>query len=155
MGVYKEIRKHFGTSVQNYIIAARTTQGFQEWNVSSREERMTVINQWRIAQTSVQKQTHLRQYSQKSFRRSPTTHDPHHDNAVQRKELHDQASQYQPSTKASSRLSLADSITHPSKRVSEDNSSQFEEAIKQSVAETSCGNDAEVCLFPASLRFTF
>jgi UDP:flavonoid glycosyltransferase YjiC (YdhE family) len=54
-GVYAELSKHFGTSVQNYIIAARTTQGYEEWGNSSPEERATIVNAWRSSEVESMK----------------------------------------------------------------------------------------------------
>ena len=45
-GIYKELRKNRGSSVQTYIIAARTAQGFQDWNNSSAEQRLDVVHRW-------------------------------------------------------------------------------------------------------------
>lgn len=46
-GAYAEIVKHFGSSVQNYIIAARTAQGYEEWKNSSPEVRSHIVNGWK------------------------------------------------------------------------------------------------------------
>ena len=45
-GVYREVAKHFGKSVQNYIIAARTAQGYEEWKNSTPELRADVVAAW-------------------------------------------------------------------------------------------------------------
>ncbi|KAK5134626.1 hypothetical protein LTR08_006282 [Meristemomyces frigidus] len=55
MGVYKEMQKQFGSSVQNYIIAARTAQGFDEWVGSSVEERADVVQRWKALQKDLKK----------------------------------------------------------------------------------------------------
>ena len=49
-GIYAEVQKHFGSSVQNYIIAARTAQGYEEWKASSVEQRSTIIATWKSTQ---------------------------------------------------------------------------------------------------------
>lgn len=49
-GVYAEIRKWFGSSVQNYIIAARTAQGYDEWKESSPEQRSVIVKAWKSRQ---------------------------------------------------------------------------------------------------------
>lgn len=49
-GVYAELKKHFGSSVQNYIIAARTAQGYEEWKESTPEQRSTIVNAWKSRQ---------------------------------------------------------------------------------------------------------
>ncbi|TVY28311.1 Sterol 3-beta-glucosyltransferase [Lachnellula hyalina] len=46
MGVHKEVRKLFGSSVLNYCISARTAQGFEEASRATPEERLDVIYRW-------------------------------------------------------------------------------------------------------------
>lgn len=48
MGINKEIKKMFGSSVTNYIITARTTQGYEDAKNSTYEERLEIINRWRL-----------------------------------------------------------------------------------------------------------
>ncbi|KAJ9668503.1 hypothetical protein H2201_001551 [Coniosporium apollinis] len=45
-GIYAEIQKPFGSSVQNYIIAARTAQGYEEFHRMSAEERADILERW-------------------------------------------------------------------------------------------------------------
>jgi hypothetical protein len=45
-GVYKEIQKHFGASVNHYILAARTAQGYEEWQSTTLEQRKEVVHQY-------------------------------------------------------------------------------------------------------------
>lgn len=54
-GVYKEIQKQFGSTVQNYIISARTAQGFDDYQKSSLEERQDVIMRWTVLQNDLKK----------------------------------------------------------------------------------------------------
>lgn len=54
-GIYAEISKHFGSSVQNYIIAARTAQGFEDWKSSSPEERAQIVNAWKSTKLETKK----------------------------------------------------------------------------------------------------
>jgi len=54
-GVYKEMQKQMGSSVQNYIIAARTAQGYEEWSGASSEERSDVVRRWQILETQLRK----------------------------------------------------------------------------------------------------
>ncbi|CAD6441773.1 343908a9-456e-46f3-8016-4f35469529bc [Sclerotinia trifoliorum] len=46
MGIHKEVRKLFGSSALNYIIAARTAQGFEDAQNCSIEERLDIIKLW-------------------------------------------------------------------------------------------------------------
>lgn len=146
MGIYKEIRKHFGTSVQNYIIAARTAQGFQEWNVSSREDRLAVISQWQNAQEGLKKNKKNRQQGHKPFhRKHDVTGSPRQHQIEDEGGQVGDASPSLPDLKASTDTDL---LTNASDSSNIDtHGPEFEEAIKRSVAETSCGNDAEVRIF--------
>ncbi|KIW66975.1 hypothetical protein PV04_06255 [Phialophora macrospora] len=58
-GIYNEISKHFGSSVQNYIIAARTAQGFEDWKNSSPEERQRIVTAWKDSQLETRKHGQL------------------------------------------------------------------------------------------------
>ena len=55
-GIYKELQKHFGSSVQNYIVAARTAQGYDELAASTQEERIDVVKRWQAAQLELHKE---------------------------------------------------------------------------------------------------
>ncbi|CAG8958393.1 hypothetical protein HYFRA_00011070 [Hymenoscyphus fraxineus] len=46
MGVNKEIKKLFGSSVLNYIIAAQTAKGFEDAQACTPEERAEIIQKW-------------------------------------------------------------------------------------------------------------
>ncbi|PQE27751.1 glycosyltransferase family 1 protein [Rutstroemia sp. NJR-2017a BVV2] len=54
-GVHKEVQKLFGSSVQNYIIASRTAQGYEEWLQSSDAEKQDVIVRWKLIQKYLKK----------------------------------------------------------------------------------------------------
>jgi UDP:flavonoid glycosyltransferase YjiC (YdhE family) len=54
-GVYKEMQKQMGSSVQNYIIAARTAQGYEEWSGASAEERSDVVRRWQVLEQQLRK----------------------------------------------------------------------------------------------------
>jgi hypothetical protein len=54
MGVHKEVRKMFGSSVLNYIIAARTAQGFEDAQSSTLEERQDILLRWKEHKTEYQ-----------------------------------------------------------------------------------------------------
>ncbi|KIX02480.1 uncharacterized protein Z518_08421 [Rhinocladiella mackenziei CBS 650.93] len=54
-GIYAEVAKHFGRSVQNYIIAARTAQGFEDWKNSTPEERARIVNAWKDSKLEIRK----------------------------------------------------------------------------------------------------
>ena len=54
-GVYKELQQHMGSSVQNYIIAARTAQGYDELRSSSQDERENIVRRWYVVQANLKK----------------------------------------------------------------------------------------------------
>ncbi|KAL1304257.1 hypothetical protein AAFC00_000671 [Neodothiora populina] len=54
-GVYQELQQHLGSSVQNYIIAARTAQGYDEWRSSTQEEREDIIRNWDSVRNDLKK----------------------------------------------------------------------------------------------------
>lgn len=54
-GVYKELQQRMGSSVQNYIIAARTAQGYDEWRSSSQDEREDIIRRWYVVNRDLKK----------------------------------------------------------------------------------------------------
>lgn len=47
MGVNKEIQKLFGSSVLNYMITARTAQGYEDAQSATPEERLDIIQRWK------------------------------------------------------------------------------------------------------------
>jgi hypothetical protein len=54
-GIYAEIQKHVGQSVQKDIIDARRAQGDEEWEESNPEQRMQVISTWKGIQVELSK----------------------------------------------------------------------------------------------------
>ncbi|KAM5341392.1 hypothetical protein ACJ41O_014423 [Fusarium nematophilum] len=54
-GVHKEVQKLFGSNVQNYIVASRAAQGYEEWLQSSDAEKQDVIVQWKLVQKYLKK----------------------------------------------------------------------------------------------------
>ncbi|KAK4961034.1 hypothetical protein LTR10_001523 [Elasticomyces elasticus] len=54
-GVHKEVQKLIGSNVQSYIVASRTTQGFEEWLESSEAEKQDVVVRWELVQKYTKK----------------------------------------------------------------------------------------------------
>jgi UDP:flavonoid glycosyltransferase YjiC (YdhE family) len=54
-GVHKEVQKLYGSNVQNYIVASRTAQGYEEWLQSSDAEKQDVIVRWKLIQKYLKK----------------------------------------------------------------------------------------------------
>ena len=54
-GLYQEMLKNKGSSVQNYIIAARISQGYDEASELSPAEKEVIVKAWRSIKTNVKK----------------------------------------------------------------------------------------------------
>lgn len=54
-GLYQEMLKDKGANVQNYIIAARISQGYDEASVASAEERADILSRWKCIRLNVKK----------------------------------------------------------------------------------------------------
>ncbi|KAJ9604863.1 hypothetical protein H2200_010978 [Cladophialophora chaetospira] len=54
-GVHKEVQKLYRGNVQNYVVASRTAQGYEEWLQSSDAEKQEVIDRWALIQKYLKK----------------------------------------------------------------------------------------------------
>jgi hypothetical protein len=54
-GIHKEVQKMYGSNVQNYIVASRVSQGYEEWLTSSDAEKEDVIVRWKLIQKYLKK----------------------------------------------------------------------------------------------------
>ena len=54
-GVSKEVQKLFKNDVQDYIIASRAAQGYDEWLQASETEKEDIITQWKAIQKTLKK----------------------------------------------------------------------------------------------------
>ncbi|KAF2621325.1 glycosyltransferase family 1 protein [Macroventuria anomochaeta] len=54
-GVHKEVQKLYGSNVQNYIVASRVAQGYEEWLQSSDAEKQDVLDRWKLIQEYLKK----------------------------------------------------------------------------------------------------
>ncbi|KAI4764995.1 UDP-Glycosyltransferase/glycogen phosphorylase [Aureobasidium sp. EXF-3400] len=68
-GVYKELQQLSGSSVQNYIIAARTAQGYDEWHRSTAQERQEIIRRWKVVESEVKKKRFIHEQFQDMLRK--------------------------------------------------------------------------------------
>ena len=169
-GVYKEMQKQFGSSVQNYIIAARTAQGFAEWQGSSPEERADVVRRWGMLQKGLKKKRNpdeivkdILEEQRKSradaiatwkaegglskFGRTRTGSSGHKDDARSRTRGHDPEAAMlsvghgaQQSGTTATTTATAQPPSYPS---AEPDDEDLAEAIRRSVQETSRGDPEE------------
>ncbi|KAL9089254.1 MAG: hypothetical protein Q9165_005822 [Trypethelium subeluteriae] len=54
-GVYQELQKHMGSNSLNYIIAARVTQGHEDWQTTTTEEKQEIIRKWNALKPTLKK----------------------------------------------------------------------------------------------------
>jgi len=54
-GIYKELRKSRGKNVQDFIIAARTADGLEDWEASTVSEREKIVSRWHEIQSDLGK----------------------------------------------------------------------------------------------------
>ncbi|KAK2813796.1 hypothetical protein FQN50_000196 [Emmonsiellopsis sp. PD_5] len=45
-GIYKEMQKAFGSSVEGYIIASRSVEGYEAWKRTTKKERDAIVKGW-------------------------------------------------------------------------------------------------------------
>lgn len=161
MGVYKEFQKLFGSSVQNYIIAARTTQGYEEWRKSSLEDRLTVVRRWHDIQSEIVKEKQEARHNSfstpqgflKSKRTSCDERKKSRDTKKKEKKdrRHDGTHEVHNYSRASG-SPLHHARTFPDDNVLNSDNSTFEEAIQTSVAATSQGDPEQDKLIERAIR---
>jgi hypothetical protein len=173
-GIYKELQKRFGSSVQNYIIAARTSQGYEDWKVSSADERREIIGHFLELQskTKLHKSTEPESYVEDDHDTSPHGfQQTRHMTFDERKKLAEQKKKSEKEKSGPGRAGALSQIFHKrslSRSRSRDRkgshtptatapikdaiSPQFEEAIQKSVESTSRGNPEEDRRIERALR---
>ena len=152
-GVYKELQNNFGSSVQNYIIAARTAQGFDECSNSSEHERKAIVARWASVQKDLKKKKNpddilksaLEEHRKKrqkwltSSGRDPSSRDtvsPAPASAFRRTRSSPSSSDVRDSDQQAKNL----------------DPSEFEESIQQAVQQTSRGNAEEDAAIEQAIR---
>ncbi|KAL8813316.1 MAG: hypothetical protein Q9200_000337 [Gallowayella weberi] len=163
-GVYKELQKHFGSSVQNYIVAARLTQGYEQLAASTEEQRLDVIKRWQATQLELHREKDLikhhgsQQQSHCVFLR--VKHATQASLDEKRKQTKNGKLYKDPgfSNQTSSARETTASTT-PSSRGPEPNNTllhtddaTFEEAIQQSVRATSNGDAQQDAMIERAIR---
>ncbi|KAL8898452.1 MAG: hypothetical protein Q9192_002070 [Flavoplaca navasiana] len=58
-GIYKELQKQFGSSVQNYVVAARLAQGYEDLAASTEQQRLDAVRRWQATQIELRKEKEL------------------------------------------------------------------------------------------------
>ncbi|EOD52039.1 putative udp-glucuronosyl udp-glucosyltransferase protein [Neofusicoccum parvum UCRNP2] len=146
-GIYMGIRKPFGATVQNYIIAARTAQGWEEYNKSTGEERALIVEIYRYLAAHVKKKRNPGEKEMEAIqalvqkRRQKAS--PQYQYVAPTHGLHATSSNLPQDT---SDAQLGAAVLQ--KAEDED----MEEAIRQSLAEVSRGNPEEDRLIERAMR---
>ena len=141
-GIYKELQKRLGSSVQNYIVAARTAQGYEDWNTSMETERLDVVSRWHAAQVDIHKQN--RQWK---MRVSPASERHEDQGKIQHRSVRFTRT---PDVRSPESRGLAAGPSDSSRGNEMD--SAFEDAIKESVLATSAGNPEEDKMIERAIR---
>lgn len=161
MGVYKELQKHFGSSTQNYIIAARTTQGYEDWKSSSQDDRLDVVARWHSVQVEINKERQqVRQIGNHApcgfLRTRHLSFDERKRIAKNKKTLRrEQHNRTDAKTQAGSALSnvpLRHAHVDSTSAMTTSNDATFEEAIQNSISATSKGNPEQDRLIERAIR---
>jgi hypothetical protein len=132
-GVYKEMQKQMGSSVQNYIIAARTAQGYEEWSGASAEERSDVVRRWQILETQLRKKRNA-------------------DDVV--KEIFEEARRKRMESLPAGEQSAGSSNNQPTGQRAQQapDPGALEAAIRESIRQTSRGNPEEDAAIERAIR---
>lgn len=170
-GLNAEVNKMFGRSLQNYITASRVAQGRSDLEDATPEEKDDVVMRWQAAREdlkpfySMKEPRHRLHHSQSSKGKDVDTSsttpsdneqprtgfwNTRHLSFDERKKLHAEKAarkKQQTSTSDTPRPTEAGSIYSMS---SED--TEFEQAIRDSVKETSRGNPEEDVMVEAAMR---
>ncbi|KAI4281366.1 MAG: hypothetical protein L6R35_005668, partial [Caloplaca aegaea] len=162
-GIYKELQKQFGSSVNNYIIAARMAQGYEELAISTQQERLEIVKRWQATRLALHKEkeqlkTEIPTPSNCVFLRAKTVSHPDLDEKRKHARngrlckapphINDDSSNHNEGggeTVADHPSVCAGSLEHA-------DTSTFEEAIQSSVKATSRGDREEDALIERAIR---
>lgn len=156
-GIYEELRKFHGSSVQNYIIAARTAQGCSEWRASTEPQRTDILKQWHTIQTELAKQKKSkssRSYSPSGFMKTQ------HMSFDERKKLAKEKATQKARKKAVERAGSENDGSRSARSVDRSihelvtttNDTDFENAIRDSVTATSTGDAVQDKMIERAIR---
>ena len=153
-GIYKELQKHLGSSVQNYIVAARTAQGYDEWHTASQEERLDVIGRWQSIQIEIEKEKQLARHGNFHGRHCylKTTIEARR-NTLSEKRKKSRHAKGNANENTITELHPSHPFANRSQKSQLNrDGTDFEEAIRVSVAATSRGNPEEDQMIERAIR---
>lgn len=172
-----EARKLFGSSVSNYIISARTAQGYEEFRASTPQDRLDIITRWHKHEAEYQTFKHGHNHAQSDGHEIDTTslkgfiHSKQaafqskkrqHDERKARREAERHKIQSQdgrpscpfcrrdkPHAHTPLSVDLVPTISEP---LPDNANAEFEQAIHASVAATSRGDPVEDAMIERAIR---
>ena len=165
-GIYEELRKFHGSSVQNYIIAARTAQGYSEWRASTEPQRTEILKQWHTTQIELAKQKKSkssRSYSPSGFMKTRHMSFDERKNLARekvtqkaRKKDVEQAGSENDRSRSPAAITCHGSVRSVNRSIHElataTNDIDFENAIRDSVAATSTGDTVQDKMIERAIR---
>lgn len=162
-GIYQEIQKRFGESVENYIMASRCAQGLNDLSTCTTEEKENILTNWSLFEADVEAKRNARRNRYKvdgdgKRVRTRTVSERSKDAGKTQEEQN--AESIKAAERANRRESLRQlfrgraSSSPPPKKSTVDSAlpDEYEHAIRHSVLATSQGNDAEDEMIERALR---
>lgn len=166
-GLYKELRKLFGSRTESYIIAARTAQGHEDLLQSTAEEREEIITRWKSIQDDVRKAQQTlaeetrqtmaeykvkRQQTFEAYKQRRKEEHEHHHEHKHEKDAHEDSHRGPLHGLFHSRHRSHHS--HPSDAAPHNDAApeELEEAVKASVAATSKGDPVQDEMIERAVR---
>lgn len=162
-GIYHEIQKRFGESVENYIMASRCAQGLTDLSTCTIEEKENILTNWSFFEADVEAKRDARRNLCKvdgdgKRARTRTMSEKSEDTG---KTLEEQNAE---SVKAAERANRREALRQlfrgrassspPPRQTAPDSAlpDEYEHAIRHSVLATSQGNDTEDEMIERALR---
>ena len=152
-GIYKELQNHLGSSVQNYIVAARTAQGYEDWHNSTQEERLDVVSRWQAIQVEVEKEKHHVRHGSFQGRHCylKATIEERKRHSADKKQAK-QSKRGKATEQTAAEVPPSHPFIHQKSEAPSLEQDDFEEAIKASVAATSRGDQEEDKMIERAIR---
>lgn len=181
-GIYKELQKQFGPSVDNYIIASRTAQGYEDVRNASEEERAAIVKRWKEIKPYIRKKKTFaedrkgevhdiksrarslslrsRSNSPKAVDEQPATVATSTPKTTAKSPLNRMSTTGTTQTVSSGVVSPVGTLSRRASQTEEpvrdaathEDDWEFEEAVRRSVKETSKGNAEEDALIEKAIR---
>ncbi|KAL8731921.1 MAG: hypothetical protein Q9166_003053 [cf. Caloplaca sp. 2 TL-2023] len=163
-GIYKELQKQFGSSVQNYIVAARLAQGYEQLAASTEQQRLDVVKRWQATQVALHKEKeqvkHGVSHQQSTcvfLRVKNATHASLEERSKHKKngKLHKDVGPPKQASAAPQKdvgTPLSPQHSASTSTLMRTDSATFEEAVRQSVQATSHGNPQEDAMIERAIQ---